>query len=288
MKLALGTVQFGLDYGVANKTGQVSASEITAILDECRSCGLDILDTAIGYGDSETRLGQAGVSDMRIVTKLPPLPELCADVEDFVVASVHGALTRLGTPQVYGLLLHHAADLVGPNGLALFSALEKIKAQGQTQKIGVSIYSPEILAPITHSFSIDLVQAPFNVIDQRLLASGWLSKLADMEIEVHTRSAFLQGLLLIPAASRPDYFKPWAGLLGHWEAFLTTHSLTPLEGTLGFLHRRAEIAHILVGVDNVTQLRAILASVKTQTVPVPAHIASDDLALIDPSIWSKF
>lgn len=287
MKFALGTVQFGLNYGVANKSGQVALAEIEAILAECRVAGLDMLDTANAYGDSEARLGQAGIADMRVATKLPPLPEDCPDIEDFVRTAVAGALDRLGIERVYGLLLHQATDLVGPNGPALYAVMEKIKAEGQAGKIGVSIYSPDILGSITSAFPIDLVQAPFNVIDQRLATSGWLAKLSDMSVEVHTRSVFLQGLLLMPAAARPSRFALWADVLGCWDAYLVANDLTPLEGALSFVRAQDEIDHIVVGVDSATQLRAILATITKQTPPIPEKISSTDLALIDPSIWSK-
>lgn len=256
------------------------------MLDQCRVSGLDLIDTATGYGDSEERLGLAGVSDMRVVTKLPPLPDNCDDVATFVSAAVRSSIKRLGVKNLYGLLLHRADDLLGAKRNALWNALRKTKAEGQVVKIGVSIYSPDILDDITDLFPIELVQAPFNVFDQRLLDSGWLERLAKLGVEVHTRSAFLQGLLLLPKQERPQRFAPWADFFHIWDDYLNASQIGPLEGALGFVNAQPHIDRVVVGAENASQLRQILAASESQSPPVPEKIGCADLALIDPSTWS--
>src|SRR3990172_7099104 len=111
MKLALGTVQFGLPYGVANLHGQVSFDEARAILNYAETAGLDMLDTAVAYGNSEQHLGEIGVTQWQVVSKLPAIPEACADVAAWVGASVEASLQRLQIRQLHGLLLHSPAQL---------------------------------------------------------------------------------------------------------------------------------------------------------------------------------
>lgn len=189
-RLALGTVQFGLAYGIANQIGQVSRGDAATILAAARAGGLDTLDTAIAYGDSETCLGAAGVAGWRIVSKLPTLPEDCAVVSDWVTMQLEGALRRLGVDSLHGLLLHNPRQLVGPAGNELAGALRKTRDNGQVERIGVSIYSPDDLAVIYPVLRPDLVQVPLNLIDRRLVDTGWLNRLADDGVEVHTRSCF--------------------------------------------------------------------------------------------------
>ena len=110
MKLALETVQFGLDYGVANKSGRVTAQEATVILQRTQACGLDTLDTAIAYGDSEAVLGQLGIKQWKTVTKLPAAPEGCKDVSQWVYDQIRQSITRLGVRQLHGVLLHRPAQ----------------------------------------------------------------------------------------------------------------------------------------------------------------------------------
>src|SRR5271165_4758530 len=97
-RIALGTVQFGQHYGISNRTGQVAQGEAAVIVGHAWDAGIDTLDTAIAYGDSERCLGRVGVAGWRVVSKLPPVPDKCPDLAGWVAASVGGTLRRLGLP----------------------------------------------------------------------------------------------------------------------------------------------------------------------------------------------
>ena len=176
-RVALGTVQFGLPYGIANHGGQVSEDDAAAILDRAWTMGVDTLDTAISYGVSEERLGRIGVKQWKVVTKLPGLPESRADILGWVEESVTGSLKRLQIPKLQGLLLHCPQQLRGEKGDALFQELVSLRDQGLVEKIGISIYHPEELDALCADYHFDLVQAPFNIVDRRLATSGWLDRL---------------------------------------------------------------------------------------------------------------
>ncbi len=156
-RLALGTVQFGTTYGVANKIGQVSCEEIDLILDHAWSAGIDTLDTAIGYGESEQRLGEVGVGQWSIISKLPEIPKGCVNVDSWVQDSVEESIKKLKVSSLRGLLLHRPQQLLSPQGEELYSALIKVREQGKVEKIGVSIYSPDELDALWSHFSLDLV-----------------------------------------------------------------------------------------------------------------------------------
>jgi aryl-alcohol dehydrogenase-like predicted oxidoreductase len=183
-------VQFGLPYGIANQLGQVSRNEAKAMLKIASAIGIDTLDTAITYGESEACLGTVGIGDFKVVTKLPAIPYGCLDIGGWVKQQVEASLSRLRVRNVYGLLLHRSEDLLGSNGRALYQALESLKDKGLVNKIGISIYSPDQLELLTTNIRFDLVQTPFNLLDRRLLSSGWMQKLKDRGFEIHTRSAF--------------------------------------------------------------------------------------------------
>ncbi len=284
--LALGTVQFGLLYGVANRTGQVSRDEAKAILSYAWAMGLDTLDTAVAYGDSEERLGEIGVGQWQIISKLPAIPESCEDVGGWVQDSVLGSLARLRLPKLRALLLHRPQQLLGPEGNALYRALVTLKNQGKVEKIGVSIYGPDELDALWPRFQFDLVQAPFNIIDRRLALSGWLNRLHEAGTEVHIRSVFLQGLLLMKAANRPVTFSRWQPLWSQWDRWLDDQALTPLQACLGFALSQSGIGRVVVGVDSLKQLQEILASVKNSALTPPKSLMSEDLDLINPSRWT--
>ena len=286
-RLALGTVQFGLPYGIANQDGQVTRSVATAMLRLAASNGIDTLDTAIAYGESEACLGEVGARDFKIVTKLPAVPDGCVDVSGWVEEQVAASFSRLGVNDVYGVLLHRPQQLFEPGGEKLYLALQNLKATGRVKKVGVSIYDPEELADLTQRYYFDLVQAPFNLLDRRLHASGWLKRLKDDGVEIHTRSAFLQGLLLMPKESIPDKFLPWSDLWGKWYDWLSQHNVSAVQACLAFSLSFSEIDRVVVGADSISQLQQIIrdaSGVAPDEFPDFQCNAED---LINPALWSK-
>lgn len=286
-KLALGTVQFGMPYGIANQSGQVSFTEAKHILEQASKAKVDLLDTAIAYGNSEAVLGKVGVSEFKVVSKLPVLPENCDDIYSWVEEQVVASLKRLGCSSLYGLLLHRSESLLGNSGKKLIDALKQLKANGLVKKVGLSIYDPTELNYVTHLSRIDLIQAPLNVIDRRLETSGWLSNLKQEGVEVHTRSAFLQGLLLMPRNKIPARFETWLTLWDSWALELEESNLSAAAACLSYPLSLKEVDRVVVGVDSMNQLKGLIASSQAQ---LPQHdfsfMTSEDQMLINPSNWS--
>jgi aryl-alcohol dehydrogenase-like predicted oxidoreductase len=285
--LVLGTAQFGLPYGVANQTGLVDRDEAEKILDCALHEGIDTLDTAVAYGDSERRLGEIGVGRWRIISKLPAIPAPVTDVGAWVRDSIDHSLRLIGVPSLYGLLLHQPLQLLEPMGGTLYRAMLEAKDRGEVGKIGVSIYAPEDLDALAPAFKFDLVQGPMNIFDRRLHTSGWLSRLHAAGVEVHIRSIFLQGLLLMEPSRRPARFNAWKHLWGEWDCWLKEQSLTPLQACMGFGVSQHDVDGIVVGVDSLHHFQGILESTKRIPVPPPGRLQSDDPELINPSRWSK-
>lgn len=287
-RMALGTVQFGLPYGLANATGQIAPGAIASILAAARDAGVDTIDTAIAYGEAEARLGEAGVSAFRVVSKLPPIPEgltEAAGVEQWVRAHVSESLTRLRIPRLHALLLHRAADLVGPAGNALAASMIKMKEAGFASGIGVSVYSPDDLDAVEARLPCTLVQLPCSVIDQRFVRSGCIRRLHATGVEVHARSIFLQGLLLMPADRRPPFFERWASLWQSWDAWRAHSGQSALQGCLAFALAVPGVSRIVVGIDEVDQLREIVSAASGPLPPPPDIFHSDDRSLVEPSRW---
>lgn len=283
MKIALGTVQFGMNYGIANRTGQVPKSAIASILARAQAAGIDTLDTAIAYGDSETRLGECGVQKFRVFTKLPKL-DYASDMRRLVLESAE----RLRIERLAGLFLHRSSDLGdtgGPDPNQLYSGLLELKTEGIAEKVGVSIYDPSELDAIFDRFPVDVVQAPYNVLDRRIETSGWLSRLSRAGVEVHCRSAFLQGLLLMKPEARPPHFDRWSGLLAAWDQWLGESGQDALRAALGFACANPLVDRVVVGVDGAAQLDEILAAADAPYSAPPPGLSTDDLELINPARW---
>lgn len=286
MKLALGTVQFGQSYGVANQVGQVPVAEAKAILEYAASNGIDMLDTAMGYGDSEQRLGEIGIPEWQVVSKLPAVPDGCGDIVDWIRESVQRSLQRLGLSRLYALLLHKPQQLLGADGSQIYNALQQLKEYGLVQKIGISIYDPAELDDLVIRYEFDVVQAPFNLLDRRLIDSGWMSRLADSATELHVRSIFLQGLLLMPPYDRPAKFNRWQA---HWSAYsewLRSVELTPLQACVRYSLSFPEVTRVIVGVDNSDHLRTIVEAAGGPVPVPPSALQVHDCDLLNPRVWA--
>lgn len=284
-RLALGTVQFGMRYGVANNAGQVDGNAVAAILARASAAGVDTLDTAVAYGESETVLGRAGVAGWRVVSKLPPLPPDIVDVDAWIEQQLQGSLQRLRLNSLDALMLHRSADLGGAHAAGYRAALAAVKSRGLARAVGISIYDTTELEALWDTWRPDIVQAPLNVLDRRLITSGWLARLAADGVRVHARSIFLQGLLLMPATSRPAYFAPWRAILDRWLDWCHSQGLTPQRAAMCFADAQPELERYVIGVDSLMQLEELLAAPPVQGHLPPADLASHDRALIEPSRW---
>jgi aryl-alcohol dehydrogenase-like predicted oxidoreductase len=285
MKLALGTAQFGQAYGVANQRGRLEQSEIGSIIDLARSFGVDTLDSAIAYGDSEARIGACDAQGFRIVTKLPPLPSGVEDVAAWVGAQVRGSLERLKVPSLYAVLCHRGSDWYGDGDL--HAALAEARAAGLVEKIGISIYDPLILTSVMAHAVPDLIQAPISIFDRRLEESGWLLRLHDAGTEIHARSVFLQGLLLLERGRIPPQFEVWSDLWDDWRDSLDRAGMSAAMACLGYVLSNPHVTRVVVGVDSEAHLKELVRAARHSFPGFDAgQFISKDERLLNPSMWS--
>ena len=258
MELGLGTVQFGLDYGVSNKEGKVPAGSVQPILETAAQNGIRVLDTAAAYGNSEQALGSAmpAGNNFKVITKLPALKKDAVTDGDitFFRNTFEESLRKLGLSRIYGLLMHAPGDLLIHGGDAVYRFLNDLKEQGSVEKIGVSVYLGDELDRLLHYYDFDLMQLPLNVLDQNPALSGHIARLKSGGVEIHIRSAFLQGLLLMPPGQVDPFFAPILPVLERYHDFLDDNRLSPVEGAFAFLRTVEDIDVILVGVTCVKEL----------------------------------
>ncbi|MCP9807329.1 aldo/keto reductase [Cyanobium sp. T1B-Tous] len=289
-KIGLGTAQWGLTYGISNHSGQTKQEEVSRILAYAKAVGIKVIDTARAYGESEQVLGKNDLADFKVITKIPTLKAQHIDhalVGTFLEGSFLESLQALGVERVQGLLVHDCEDLFSQSGEAIITSLQKLKTLGKVDKIGVSIYSSSQIIKALKLFTPDIVQLPFNVFDQRLLHDGTLSVLKDLGIEIHARSIFLQGLLIMKADSIPSYFRPWKTQLLAWNQLCTDLGKQPQHIALGFAATNSLIDQVIVGVEDLLQL-VDLASFRLSGYDVSSlsMYAVSDERLLNPSFWS--
>ena len=287
-KIALGTVQFGIDYGISSIDGQVQPKEVEAILNYAYVKGINLLDTAPAYGDSEQDLGKINVNNFKIITKTRHFDnsEITSNDLELLDQDFSRSLDNLKQDSVYGVLVHNADDLLKPGSDKIFEKLQELKQEKKIEKIGVSIYDHNQLQAILENFDIDLVQLPFNILDRRLIDNGMLSILKNKGIEVHARSVFLQGLLLMSEQNRPDKFKRWRVLWKIWHEWLNDNQITALEATIRYAISMPEISKVLVGIDTTDQLKEIVTASSGVLPDIPPEMFTNDIDLLNPSNWS--
>lgn len=286
MRLALGTVQFGLNYGISNTQGQVCIKEIDNILETAKKYRIHVLDTATSYGESETLLGKKKLSHhFNFISKIPALKQNDINIEQYVEAS----LSKLQISQLEAVLFHHVDDIISsPFSSKRFSALSELKSRDKVNKIGVSVYTPEQLEYCFEHYKIDIVQLPLSCLDQRFIQTGWLDKLANADIEVHCRSLFLQGLLLMSPHQLNSYFLPYSHFLKSFANTAKNFDVSPLTLALAVGCQQQAIDKMVVGCCNVDQLKEIISAYQMacHLKEDLSFLACNDENLIMPNNWN--
>ena len=290
MKYILGTAQFGLNYGVSNTSGKIQHDDIQKILKYATDAGVQYLDTANIYGESETKIGTfSELSDnFNIITKTATFKEKVRTnkkvklIEDEFLKS----LTKLGRQNVYALLIHDPRLILSEDGAEVFNALNKLKNLGLVEKIGVSVYTFDELEEILSLYSIDIVQFPLNVFNQSFGKSKYLKELKKKGIELHARSIFLQGLLLMSSDKLNFYFNPIKKKYTEYEKMLSNEKITKLQGALNYIKQFNELDGIVFGVQNHTELKEIIEALNLKTISLPfKDFAIEDESFNNPSNW---
>jgi len=289
MKIGLGAVQFGVDYGVSNTHGKTTKYEVSQILQFAYENGISLIDTATSYGSSESILGEVVTNDdWRFVTKTPNFSDnsLNSTHVNQLKESFNQSLFNLRKKNIYGLLLHSCDDLLKPGGELIFREMERLRENGKVKKIGVSAYSSKQIAAILDKFNIDIIQLPINIFDQHLFVDGWLEKLKNKNVEIHARSTFLQGLLLMPRTSIPTYFLPIKEKIELFSKSAQELSLSKLELALGYVMGINEIDKIVVGVNTIDQLSEIITASKVEIDPMKfTELSINNPIYTNPSLW---
>lgn len=285
-RIILGTAQFGSKYGISNTKGKVKSKDINDILNYAKNENINLIDTAIEYGNCEEELSKFDMNPWNIITKIPSIPDHITDISAHIESQVQKSQNKLDIKNFYSLLLHSPMQLLDKKGQYIWASLQNLKVKYSIEKIGFSIYSPDELDGLMGKYKPDIIQAPYNILDNRMESSGWLDRLQKLDIEVHARSVFLQGLLLMDPIKRPRKFLKWDKIWKNWDVWLKKNNLSPIEGCLAHALQNKKFQKIIIGVESVHQLRQIIKSFNYSNLSFP-DFNIDDKILIDPSKWNS-
>lgn len=284
MKIVLGGAQFGMKYGLFNSE-KIKKKEFSKIEKLILKSNIDFIDTASTYRNSEKIIGQSRLNKLKIISKIKISPNNRGNIKNSVNKIVFQSLKRLKTKNIYGLLVHDYKDLLGARGVEFLKELKALKAKKIVKKIGISIYSPNELEKIWKFWKPDLVQTPFNLLDQRILNSGWIDILKKHNVKIFVRSCFLQGLL-VGNYNSLIISKKFKTLLKNFDNWCEHNEISRLKACLDFVRQFKKIDFVIVGFNNYPQIKEILDVVKKKKFIVPKKFLVNNLNYIDPRRWN--
>jgi aryl-alcohol dehydrogenase-like predicted oxidoreductase len=271
--IGIGTVQFGVKYGIANQTGQTSEANAFEVLDIAMTLGINTIDTASSYGTSEVVLGKyKHISQFNIISKFIDANDRYDLYNQFKKTKLN-----LNVKNVYGYLSHRPMQLI--QYPILWDVLLQMKKAGEIEKIGYSLNTVEELKILLDKDLIpDLVQIPFNYLDQRF--KPYFGMLKKLKCEIHTRSTFLQGLLLMPIETIPKYFEPIKSLL----IDIDNQTNNKNGAFLRYVLEEPAIDRVILGVENKTQFLQNIESLNN-AIKLKGHDKNLADEILIPSLW---
>ncbi|GFI15502.1 aldo-keto reductase YhdN [Lachnospiraceae bacterium] len=270
--LCLGTAQLGMKYGINNVFGKPDRETVFEILDKAVNSGIHMIDTASIYGEAEEILGEYLSTHLDAADKIHIISKQCCSVdgmdntriEKTIRDELEQSLVRLDRSYLDGYLLHSYRETDKPETLAI---LKKIKEEGLVRKTGVSVYEIDEAEYAVENGDIDYLQMPCSVFDQRGLTSGVFQKARERGITVFTRSAFLQGLLMMEENKIPVYLQGIVPYIHEFNGMLQRYNLDKKHAVVKFVLSKQLVDYMVFGIETVGQLGEILAERDSSSLP---------------------
>lgn len=287
-KIILGTAQFGIDYGINNSKGKPSFHIMTEVFDKAFAHGIRFLDTAEAYGDSQLRIGKyhrSSNNNFKIITKYSKNRN---ELPDNIYDRVRHNIQTLYVDKLYCYMFHNFQDYIDFYN-DFKDDLQRLKSLNLIEKIGVSLHTNEEIEHVLNNKEIDLIQLPFNLLDNSSLREKILLKAKNLGFEIHTRSVFLQGLFFKDSNSLKGNLKLLKNELIKISNEVRREEINDL--ALNYVFNKKFIDGVLVGVDNLSQLDNNLTILKNSNFE-DSHlfkyidsIKVSNLKMLNPVNW---
>jgi aryl-alcohol dehydrogenase-like predicted oxidoreductase len=284
MKLVIGSAQIGMNYGLFNNK-KISVKEFKKIEKLVLKSKINFIDTATSYGDSEKVIGNSKLKNLNIITKIKLPRKKNIYIRDWVLKEISKSLKKLRIKRIYGVMIHDYKDLLGKYGKNYLITLNELKKKKIIKNIGISIYDPKDIKKIWKFWKPDIVQVPFNIIDNRILETGWLNTLKKFKVKIFARSVFLQGILI----NEDRFFnmnKNYTILLNKFKDWCYKNNISLLQACLHFVKQFKKIDYLVIGFDNYNQLKEIIDVFKKKKIIIPKKFSTNKINLIDPRKWN--
>ena len=297
MELCLGTVQFGMDYGIKGQK-QPSVEKAVEMLDFATQNGINTIDTANAYGTAEDVVGTfldkktIGRDKLFIISKFRPnlLDDVKSDEYYKVMrGNLENTLSRLHTDYLDSYLLHSARYIYNDE---IIETLNRMKADGLVKRVGVSVYEPEEAKKCIERPNVEFMQLPFSIFDQRMEKAGVFKEAEKDSIQIHSRSSFIQGLILMEEDEVPPFLAKAKPIVGKISLLCERHGLSRISLAMNYVKYQSRISHLVFGVDNLAQLKEDIDTFKEDiSRDIIEDIAKEftdiEADVVMPSLWKK-
>ena len=297
MRLCIGTVQFGMDYGVQGGT-RPAARDAVRMLDYATQNGVDAIDTAAAYGTAEEVVGEFLAKRTVPRDRVQVISKFGTGIFDGVEAAdyaraLHAAaetsLERIKSDYLDAYICHVPTAAGDP---AIIEAMAALKASGLARHVGFSVYDPGQARACLTADAVDFIQSPFSFLDRRMETSGTLAAAHAKGVDLHTRSAFVQGLMLMDVAKIPEHLAATRPIISDLEAACAEAGLSRRALALAFVKANPNISHLVFGVDNMAQMKEIVEDFNrdipaSAVAAIAARFASVPADIFMPNKWRK-
>jgi len=290
-KLIFGTANFSRNYGSARNQKNQSKKNIIKILNYLKKNKIYNLDTSIEYTNVDKKIKFSKYKNWKIITKINLERFQHYKSEDKILTKLILLLEKnaknAGVKNIEVLLLHNSNIMFTKNGDRYFSILKKLKHLKKIKKFGYSIYDFNTIDRLVKNFKPDILQCPYNIFDQRLNNNKLTGLLRKKKIEIHVRSVFLQGLLLLKIKNLPSKFSKWKNNFIKLDNWTKTHNYSKLEVCLNFIIHNKLIDKIVFGAEDLNQMKQILSLDLDKKIKLPKNMSVCDESLINPLKWKE-
>ena len=283
-KICIGTANFNIRYGLKKK--KITIKNIKKIIQYSKKNKIKYLDTAINYGNSNVISSKINIKKFKLISKISLPKENIKGLKNWIIKSVIKERKNLRIKRLYALLFHDTKIFEKKKNITqIFEAIDYLKEKKIIKKIGLSIYDPVELDKYFNYYNFEVVQFPLNIFDRRIIDSGWLDKLKKKGVELHARSIFLQGLLLLDKKDLPKKFLKWKKYFRYFDKFVEVKKISKKYACLSFIRNYSKIDKFVIGVNNYQQIKENLELIKLKTIKIPTHLQVKSQRLINPKFW---
>ena len=280
-KFVLGTAQFGMPYGLTKR--EIPLGEIKKILDYSKRVGIRTLDTAPSYNNSLKKLGHLNMNEWKIISKIPSIPKNIKNKKKWVEQVFFDTLKKLNISKIDTILLHDEEDILNKKyGEEIFKILDNLKSNKLVKNIGSSIYNSQKIKDVINRYNFDIIQAPYNIFDKRIISTGLYSLLNKRNIKLDLRSIFLQGLLL-RQKNYPKKFKN-NKYLNQFNNWLSLKKHNNINVCLS-MTSKIKFHRLVIGFHSLSQLKEIVKYSSSKIISIPDFDINNKNLLIDPRKW---